>query len=99
MSATTPRGAPAPIALDQQPKVFGLFSMTLFAVSAMLVLDTVATSAAISVQGLSFWLILGLLFFVPYGSRRVLIRAQECCPIPTIGMSPIFTGRLRASNS
>lgn len=56
-----------PITIDQQPKTFGLFSMTLFAVSAMLVLDTVATSAAIGVQGLSFWLLLGVLFFIPYG--------------------------------
>ena len=56
-----------PITLDQQPKTFGLLSMTLFAVSAMLVLDTVATSAAIGVQGLSFWVLLGVTFFVPYG--------------------------------
>jgi amino acid transporter len=41
--------------------------MTLFAVSAMLVLDTVATSAAIGVQGLTFWVLLGIVFFVPYG--------------------------------
>ena len=67
MSAVAPRGASAPITLDQQPKTFGLFSMTLFAVSAMLVLDTVATSAAIGVQGLTFWLMLGVLFFIPYG--------------------------------
>ncbi len=53
--------------LDQQPKVFGLFSMVLFSVSAILVADTVAASAAIGVQGLGFWLILGLLFFIPYG--------------------------------
>ena len=56
-----------PITLDQQPKTFGLVSMTLFAVSAMLVLDTVATSAAIGVQGLTFWVFLGVVFFVPYG--------------------------------
>ena len=67
MSTLAPRGAAAPITLDQQPKTFGLFSMTLFAVSAMLVLDTVATSAAIGVQGLTFWLILGVFFFIPYG--------------------------------
>jgi len=54
-------------ALAQQPKVFGLFSMVLFSVSAILVADTVATSAAMGVQGLGFWMILGLLFFIPYG--------------------------------
>ncbi len=58
-------GSPATIAA--QPKVFGLFSMTLFSVAAILVGDTVATSAALGVQGLSWWVILGLLFFVPYG--------------------------------
>jgi amino acid transporter len=53
--------------LDAQPKVFGLFSMVLFSVSAILVADTVASSAAMGVQGLGFWIILGLLFFIPYG--------------------------------
>ena len=68
VALTDGKAAPAgPITLDQQPKTFGLFSMTLFAVSAMLVLDTVATSAAIGVQGLTFWLILGIVFFIPYG--------------------------------
>ncbi len=53
--------------LDQQPKVFGLFSMVLFSVSAILVADTVGASAAMGVQGLGFWVALGLLFFIPYG--------------------------------
>ena len=54
-------------ALAEKPKVFGLFSMVLFSVSAILVADTVASSAAIGVQGIGFWIILGLLFFIPYG--------------------------------
>ncbi len=53
--------------LDAQPRVFGLFSMVLFSVSAILVADTVGASAAMGVQGLGFWIILGLLFFIPYG--------------------------------
>jgi len=53
--------------LDAQPKVFGLFSMVLFSVSAILVADTVGASAAMGVQGLGFWIILGFLFFIPYG--------------------------------
>ncbi len=53
--------------LKEQPKVFGLLSMVLFSVSAILVADTVGSSAAIGVQGLGFWIILGLLFFIPYG--------------------------------
>ena len=54
-------------ALTETPKVFGLFSMVLFSVSAILVADTVGSSAAMGVQGLGFWIILGLLFFIPYG--------------------------------
>ena len=53
--------------LADQPKVFGLFSMVLFSVSAVLVADTVATSAAIGVQGITFWIALAVLFFLPYG--------------------------------
>jgi amino acid transporter len=41
--------------------------MVLFSVSAILVADTVASSAAIGVQGLGFWILLGLVFFIPYG--------------------------------
>ena len=62
VNRTTPGGK-----LDEQPKVFGLFSMVLFSVSAILVADTVASSAAMGVQGLGFWVALGLLFFIPYG--------------------------------
>jgi amino acid transporter len=39
----------------------------LFSVSAILVADTVGASAAIGVQGLTFWIALAALFFVPYG--------------------------------
>ncbi len=53
--------------LADQTKTFGLFSMVLFSVSAILVADTVAASAAIGVQGLGFWVALGLVFFIPYG--------------------------------
>lgn len=59
-------GAPG-ATLTEQPKVFGLFSMVLFSVSAILVADTVGSSAAMGVQGLGFWIVLGLLFFIPYG--------------------------------
>jgi len=48
-------------------KVFGLASMVLFSVSAILVGDTIASSAAMGAQGLTFWIILGVLFFIPYG--------------------------------
>ena len=64
---TDVQSAAAGGSLAQRPKVFGLFSMVLFSVSAILVADTVASSAAMGVQGLGFWMILGLLFFIPYG--------------------------------
>jgi len=48
-------------------KVFGLASMILFSVSAILVGDTIASSAAMGVQGMTFWIVLAVLFFIPYG--------------------------------
>jgi amino acid transporter len=65
--ATEEAGRMPELTLDQQPKTFGLAHMTLFSVSAILVADTVASSAAIGVQGLTLWVILGVLFFIPYG--------------------------------
>jgi hypothetical protein len=57
--ATPTDGAASGETLDHKTKTFGLFSMVLFSVSAILLADTVATSAASGVQGLSFWIILG----------------------------------------
>lgn len=48
-------------------KAFGLMSMVLFSVSAILVGDTIASSAALGVSGLTLWIGLGILFFIPYG--------------------------------
>ena len=41
--------------------------MTLFTVSAILLLDTLAASASIGVSSITWWILLGFLFFVPYG--------------------------------
>ena len=41
--------------------------MTLFTVSAILLLDTLAASASIGVSSITWWLILGAIFMVPYG--------------------------------
>jgi len=61
------RDAPAQ-ALESRPKkTFGLLLMVLFSASAVLVGDTVASSAAMGVSGLTFWVVLGVLFFLPYG--------------------------------
>lgn len=48
-------------------KVFRRFDLVLFTVCAVLVADTVGASAAIGVQGLTFWVLLAIVFFVPYG--------------------------------
>lgn len=41
--------------------------MTLFTVSAILLLDTLAASASIGVSSIFWWLAMGVLFFIPYG--------------------------------
>jgi hypothetical protein len=69
MASDLQSGAPA-TALAARPKVFGPFSMVLFSVSAILVADTEASSAAMGVQGLGFWIILGLLLAALLVLRR-----------------------------
>ncbi len=44
-----------------------LGDMTLLTVSAILLLDTVAASAAVGVSSLFWWVFLGITFFIPYG--------------------------------
>jgi amino acid transporter len=48
-------------------RVLGLFDITLFTVCAILVVDTLAASAAIGPAALSWWVITLVLFFIPYG--------------------------------
>ena len=66
MAADLKAGAPG-ASLADQPKTMGIFSMTLFAVSAMITLDTVATSSALGVQSITFFILFAIIFFVPYG--------------------------------
>jgi len=47
-------------------RVMGLLDVTLFTVCAILVIDTLAASAAIGVSALSWWVITFVLFFMPY---------------------------------
>lgn len=58
---------PEPVSLADQPRTMGIFSMTLFAVSAMITLDTVAVACALGVQCITLFVIFALVFFVPYG--------------------------------
>ena len=48
-------------------KVMRGLDMTLFTVCAILVMDTLAPSAAIGPSSISWWLITLVLFFIPYG--------------------------------
>jgi amino acid transporter len=48
-------------------KVLRGLDMTLFTVCAIIVIDTLAPSAAIGASTISWWLITLLLFFIPYG--------------------------------
>ena len=66
MATDLKAGAPG-ASLADQPKTMGIFSMTLFAVSAMITLDTVATSSALGVQSITLFILFAIIFFVPYG--------------------------------
>ncbi|NTV36269.1 MAG: APC family permease [Anaerolineaceae bacterium] len=48
-------------------KVFRGLDLTLFTVCAILVIDTIAPSAAIGPSSISWWIITLVLFFIPYG--------------------------------
>jgi amino acid transporter len=51
----------------QHKRSLGVGDMTLFTVSAILLLDTLAASASIGVSSITWWVLLGILFFIPYG--------------------------------
>ena len=65
--ATESRGGAPGVSLADQPRTMGIAAMTLFAVSAMITLDTVATSSALGVQSITLFALFALIFFVPYG--------------------------------
>lgn len=48
-------------------RTLGVRDMTLFTVSAVLLLETLAASASIGVSSIAWWCILGVAFFIPYG--------------------------------
>ena len=52
--------------MNSDKKALRLGDMTLLTVSAILLLDTVAASAAIGVSSLFWWVFLGITFFIPY---------------------------------
>lgn len=62
-------------------KAIGRRDIILFCVSAILLLDTVASGAAIGPSSLFWWLFLALIFFVPHA----LIAAELGCSFPDQG--------------
>ncbi|MAT43820.1 MAG: amino acid permease [Anaerolineaceae bacterium] len=70
-------------------KVMRGLDMTLFTVCAILVIDTLAPSAAIGPSSISWWLITLVLFFIPYG----LITAELGTTYPEQGGLYIWVKR------
>jgi len=58
---------PATVTPKGFKKVLRSLDMTLFTVCAILVMDTLAPSAAIGASSISWWVITLVLFFIPYG--------------------------------
>ncbi len=62
-------------------RVMGLRDMTLYTVSAVLVVETLTSSAAVGTKTLAWWLLFLILFYVPYG----LITAELATTYPEQG--------------
>lgn len=62
-------------------KVMGKRDITLFCISAILLLDTLAAGAAIGVSSIFWWVFLGIIFFIPFS----LITAELGCTYPDQG--------------
>ncbi|MEL0068725.1 MAG: amino acid permease, partial [Gammaproteobacteria bacterium] len=62
-------------------KTMGRKDMVLFTVSAIMLLDTLSSSASIGVSSITWWVLLGLFFFVPFA----LICAEMGCTYPQQG--------------
>ncbi len=62
-------------------KALGMVDMTLFTVSAILFLDTLASSATMGASALTFWIVFSVLFFLPFG----LISAEMGTTYPEQG--------------
>lgn len=70
-------------------RVMRSLDMTLFTVCAILVIDTIAPSAAIGASTISWWIITLLLFFIPYG----LITAELGTTYPEQGRLYVWINR------
>lgn len=71
---TTPRP-------ERRPKALGQVDIVLFTVSAILLLETLAAAASIGPSSIAWWLLLGVIFYVPFA----LICAELGCTYPEQG--------------
>lgn len=62
-------------------KVIGKRDITLFCISAILLLDTLAAGAAVGVSSIFWWIFLTIIFFIPFS----LITAELSCAYPDQG--------------
>ena len=62
-------------------RVMGIFDVTLFTVSAMLVVETLTASASIGTDTIAWWLVAIIFFLIPYA----LITAELATAYPTQG--------------
>jgi len=62
-------------------RVMGKKDITLFCISAILLLDTLASGAAIGASSIFWWVFLGIVFFIPFS----LITAELGCAYPDQG--------------
>ncbi|MEM8564454.1 MAG: APC family permease [Pseudomonadota bacterium] len=53
--------------MSEQGKQVSMFGIVLIAVSSILVVDTIAASAIIGPSSIGWWLIMFVIFFIPYG--------------------------------
>jgi glutamate:GABA antiporter len=83
-----------------RPKTLGQFDMVLFAISAILLLDTLAAAASIGTSSIFWWVFLGIVFFIPFA----MICAEMGCTYPEQGgiyawIRDAFSGRWAARAS
>ena len=62
-------------------KILGKKDLVLFTVSAILLLDTLASAASVGVSSIFWWLFLSVVFFIPFA----LISAEMSCSYPAQG--------------
>ena len=62
-------------------KILGKKDLVLFTVSAILLLDTLASAASVGVSSIFWWLFLSVIFFIPFA----LISAEMSCSYPEQG--------------